>query len=209
MPGQDGNGSFDQVGTSEIAGRTPPMRLRLALAAVMTLAAAGPGWAEDPAVNADPAWTERYACVDRLSAANLGRGSMALAEEIADHCLAEFLAKHHSAYRVTDVKRAAAEAPDGVLVDLFNKVPGVGDTGVGGMLTLRADENLDCRSVHPGENEMVCNKPIDQAWIDEGWPSWEREFGGTREQYEQGQLRFILEAQERRRRLLDIAAHSH
>lgn len=184
------------------------MRLA-ALAIVGLVGGVGPGWAADAAVNADPDYAERYACVDRMSAANLGRGSMSLASDIADRCLAEFLLKYRSAYRVADVKQAVAEAPSGVLIDLFSKIPGISDVGVGGMLTLRADENFDCRSLHPGENEMICNRPIDRAWIDEGWPSWEKEFGGTREHYEQTQLRLVLEAKERRRKLLDIAAHSH
>ncbi|WP_237482620.1 hypothetical protein [Lichenibacterium dinghuense] len=181
----------------------------LALAALVTLAGATPGRAEDAAVNADPDYAERYACVDRLSAANLGRGSTALASDIADRCLADFLLKHHSAYRLADVKRAAAEAPGGVLIDLMGKVPGVGDTGFGGMLTLRAEQNLDCRSIHPGEDEMVCNRPIDRAWIDENWPWWQKEFGGTRAEYESDQLRFMLQDQERRRRLLEIVAQHH
>ncbi len=182
------------------------MRLA-ALALVVLVAGSGERWGEDAAVNADPDYAERYACVDRLSASNLGRGSMALASDIADQCLAEFLLKHRSTYRVADVKRATAEAPGGVIIDLMGKVPGIGDVGIGGMLTLRADENLDCRSIHPGENEMVCNKPVDQAWIDENWPWWQKEFGGNQDQYERDQLRFVLESQERRRKLLDIAAH--
>ncbi|RYC28970.1 hypothetical protein D3273_26470 [Lichenibacterium minor] len=181
--------------------------MRLALAAVALVVAVGPGWAEDAALGADLDWKERFACVDRLSATNLGRGSMVMASDIADRCLAEFLAKHNSAYHVADVKRAQAQAPDGVLIDLMNTVPGITDIGTGGFLTLRADENLDCRSIEPGGSQMVCNKPIDQAWIDEGWPSWQKEFGGTRAEYDQSQLGFLLKSQERRRKLLDLAAH--
>lgn len=184
--------------------RSPPMRLALA-AAVLTIGV-GPGWAEDAAVDADPDYLERYACVDQLSAANLDRGSVVLAGDIADKCLAEFLARHRSAYRVVDVKRAADEAPDGVAIDSMGRVPGISDLGMGGFLTLRVEEDFDCRSVHPGSDEMICNEPIDKAWIDGNWPWWQKEFGGTRAEYDQSQLGFLLKSQERRRRLLDLAA---
>ena len=143
-------------------------------------------------------------CVDTESAKYLNHGSMSIASSIAEMCLAKSLRKYHPSISVADVKKAAASAPNGVLVELEEEFPGIMDIGDGGILTLRAEENLDCRSVHPGGNESICNAPIDKTWIDENWHWWQSQFGGTRSEYEAHQLQDLLKGQERRRRLLKL-----
>lgn len=150
----------------------------------------------------------KFDCVDVRSAKYLGNGSVALAKAIAEHCLSEYLIKYHPETTPAIVHKAERDAPGGVIADLIGKVPGVGDAGDYGMLTLQAEQNFDCRATHPGGSETVCNAPLDHdaAFKEEYWDQARGdEFSGrSRAEFDTFWSSTIEKDQQRRRMLEEI-----
>jgi hypothetical protein len=145
-------------------------------------------------------------CVDLATATNLGRGSEALAETIANNCLAEYLRKFYPETSLGEVQELEREAPNGILANIPGNHVGIGYAGKSGFLTLRAQANFDCRADHPGGDRTVCNAPFDKRFIEEDWPYWRDQWGKSRSEFDRIWAEKLQKEDYRRRWLQQLAA---